>query len=119
VIVAMPAALVVIVSRRLTTARMVVSVRATALVTEVSMQRPRAAFVRQQRVDDFIDRVERRELVGELAVVFAVDHLDVDWFAVERQLHAVVGGAAPAQAEIRFLDLDLDSTRSITPHTGV
>jgi hypothetical protein len=82
----------------------VVAAGAAALVAEMAMQRPRSALVREQRVDDLVDRGERRELVGELAVELALDHLDVDRMPVESQLDPTPG----------HRDLDVDAGAAVS-----
>jgi len=56
-----------------------------ALVTEVPVQRPSPAFVRQQSVHQVIHRRKTGEHVGEMAEVLVVDHFDLDWRTVQIQ----------------------------------
>ena len=52
--------------------------------------------------DDFVDRGERRELVRELAVVLAVDHLHVDRFAIEVSSTRLSAARAPRKPRLDF-----------------
>jgi hypothetical protein len=67
----------------------VVTSLGTSRIADVSVERPGPAFIFKQRLDDFVDRVERSELVRELAVDFPVDDADMNRFPIELQFNVI------------------------------
>ena len=108
-----------IVARTVAFTPVMMSFGAAAFVAEVAVQRPRAALIGEEGVDDVIDRVEGGELVGELAVILAVHHLDLDGPAIEPERDAVVGRPAASQPEAALRDFDGHSAGAVAADAGV